>query len=263
VSAYVIRKVLGSDIPIQIFYAGEDEAFSGPIKTAVEALGGVQLLDLLEALRRQYPRGDFPHPPSSRVVRSYAAKLYALLASSFRENIVLDAGAVAFVPPERFFSLPSYRQNHMAIFSDYVGLDRGRWREVLERVCVGYDQFYAAFGGRELDSSCVVMDKVANFDALAVALALNGELQAQTYTTLIGDKDTWGLAMLHVGKSFSVANLEPGYLLIDRYQVRPLAMPTSGPGPYCHVIGAVDADARRMARCCMQKLCINGGAGPC
>lgn len=59
-----------------------------------------------------------------------------------------------------------------------------------------------------------------NLDALLVAVALNGELQEHVYSELIGDKDTFGLAMLHVGKTFSVADLEPGYLLLEREQVR-------------------------------------------
>lgn len=57
-------------------------------------------------------------------------------------------------------------------------------------------------------------------DALLVALSLNGELQKETYSHLIGDKDTFGLAMLHVGKTFSVQNQEPGYLLLERERVR-------------------------------------------
>jgi hypothetical protein len=56
-------------------------------------------------------------------------------------------------------------------------------------------------------------------DALLVALSLNGELQKETYSHLIGDKDTFGLAMLHVGKTFSVQNQEPGYLLLERERV--------------------------------------------
>lgn len=59
-----------------------------------------------------------------------------------------------------------------------------------------------------------------NVDALLVALSLNGELQKETYSHLIGDKDTFGLAMLHVGKTFSVQNQEPGYLLLERERVR-------------------------------------------
>ena len=116
---------------------------------------------------------------------------------------------------------PVCTQNGIMLFPDYVKLNKARLQaEVLPEVCVGYGRMSRAFGGRELDSSCVVLDKVANWDALAVAVAMNGDLQQETYHSLLGDKDTWGLAMLHVGKTVSMGELEPGYLLIEHAKVR-------------------------------------------
>jgi hypothetical protein len=217
-TAYVIREVLRSDMPIEVFYSGPEEAFSGRIKEALEALPGVRLRDLTAAMAEQRAAwAAFPAQPPLRVLRGYAAKVFAVLASPFREAVLLDAGAVLFVDPHTLLGLPSYRQHGLAIFNDYVPLARWRWKPVLREVCVDYGRLAAAFGGMELDSSCVVVDKEANFDALAVAAALNSELQEQTYCLLVGDKDTWGLAMLHVGKGLSTEGLEPGYLLVDRH----------------------------------------------
>lgn len=262
-TAFVLRRVLKSDVPITIYYSGESEAFTGPVRRALDGLQPpVNLTDLSALLGQQ---GLMPSRGGA-VLRSYAAKVYALLASPYRETILLDAGAVPFVGPERLLQLPSYAQHGLAIFSDYVDIDRGQWANVLRQLCLDYGTVHAAFGGRELDSSCVVIDKVRhhghrllpaclsppecrlgvlaassccqtthhhvlvpcgigdgqgrNLDALLVAVALNGELQDHVYSELIGDKDTFGLAMLHVGKTFSVADLEPGYLLLEREQVR-------------------------------------------
>lgn len=219
VTAFVIRRVLKEEaLPIEVFYAGPEEAFHGPVKAALEALGNVQLRDLAAALADLHARGlrSVEPLPSPEALRSYAAKVYAVQASSFREALLLDAGALPFVPTERFFALPSYRRHGLALFSDYVSISKPQWAPVLQGLCLAHRLVSRAFGGRELDSSCVVVDKLANADALAVALALNGPLQAATYAALVGDKDTWGLAMLHVGKHLSVDGLEPGYLLLAR-----------------------------------------------
>lgn len=220
VTAFAIRRVLKEEaIPIEIFYAGPAEAFSGPVKAALEALGNVRLRDLEAALAGLHAQGlrSVDPLPGPEVLRSYAAKVYAVQACSFREALLLDAGALPFVATERFFALPAYRRHGLALFSDYVAIGKAQWAPVLRGLCLGHRAVARALRGRELDSSCVVLDKVVNADTLAVALALNGpRLQAQTYAALVGDKDTWALAMLHVGKHVSVEGLEPGYLLLAR-----------------------------------------------
>lgn len=157
VTAFVLRRVLKSDVPITIYYSGESEAFTGPVRQALDGLQPpVNLTDLSALLGQQ---GLMPSRGGA-VLRSYAAKVYALLASPHRETILLDAGAVPFVGPEHLLQLPSYAQHGLAIFSDYVDIDRGQWANVLRQLCLDYGTVHAAFGGRELDSSCVVIDKV-------------------------------------------------------------------------------------------------------
>ena len=52
-------------------------------------------------------------------LRSFAAKPFALLASSFERAILLDANAF-FVPPERLLHLHAYRSVGVQLFTDYV-----------------------------------------------------------------------------------------------------------------------------------------------
>ncbi len=218
VTAYVIRHVLKEDLPIEIFYAGPEEAFHGPVRTALESLPNVRLVDLegaLEDLHAKGLRSLEPLPPPG-VLKSYAAKVYAVQACSFHEALLFDAGAMPFVPTARFFTLPSYQKHGVALFGDYVAIERARWGPVLRDMCLDVGHVSKVLGGRELDSSCVVLDKQRNADALAVTVALNGPLQAATYAALLGDKDTWALGMFHVGKAISVHELEAGYLLVSR-----------------------------------------------
>ena len=219
VTAYVIRHVLKEDIPIEIFYAGEEEAFHGPILTALQSLPAVHLRDLEATLSDYHHEGllrSIEPLPALKTLKGYAAKLYAMQASSFQEAILFDAGAVPFVTTSRFFALPSYQHHGMALFSDYVSIEKARWGPILKEMCLDLHHISKTLGGRELDSSCVVLDKRRNADALAVAVALNGPLQSMTYEHLWGDKDTWALGMFYVGKAVSVQELEPGYLLVER-----------------------------------------------
>lgn len=217
VTAFVLRHVLHEDLPIEIFYSGPEEAFHGPVLLALQTLPNVQLIDLEFALTSLHSRGLMslePLPPP-RVLKGYAAKVYAMQACSFHEALLFDAGAIPFAPTSRFFTLPSYQRQGLALFSDYVSVDHV-WKPFLRDMCLELKHVSRSLGGRELDSSCVVMDKHRNADALAVAVALNGPLQPTTYASLLGDKDTWALAMFFVGKTVSVQELEPGYLLVAR-----------------------------------------------
>lgn len=73
------------------------------------------------------------------------------------------------------------------------------------------------YAGTEGDSSCVLVDKRRNWDALLVAAILNGPLQHTTYSKLNGDKDTWVMAMLyaHSGRPLPPLYTVPGFLFVD------------------------------------------------
>ncbi|GAB5029514.1 alpha-mannosyltransferase [Nannochloropsis oceanica] len=222
VTAFVLRHVLHETLPIEIFYSGPEEAFHGPVLEALKTLSNVHLIDLEQALTDLHSRGLMslePLPPL-RVLKGYAAKVYAMQACSFQEALLFDAGVIPFASSSLFFSLPSYKRQGLAVFSDYVSIDQGLWKPFLRDMCLDLNHVFRSLGGRELDSSCVVMDKLKNADALSVAVALNGPLQRTTYVSLLGDKDTWALGMFFVGKTVSVHEVEPGYLLVAREEGR-------------------------------------------
>lgn len=131
VTCYVVRRVLGSKMPIEVFYVGEKEALPEHTVNKLKELGDVEVIDLVTALDERYGSyyrergpamaGKLAYlSPSEEQLRSYAAKPYAVLASSFRENLLFDAGAVPFQMPDTFFDLESYRASGFTIFRDYV-----------------------------------------------------------------------------------------------------------------------------------------------
>jgi hypothetical protein len=56
ITAYLIRKVLRSTLPIEIYYVGEREIFDPTLKRHLRDLGDVQVLDLMAVLRKKFAR---------------------------------------------------------------------------------------------------------------------------------------------------------------------------------------------------------------
>lgn len=262
ITAYLIRKVFNSNLPIEIYHVGEREVFDPELKAHLLALGNVQVLDLVatlwdkfgtavgqagakaaraaaaakaarEASRVDGEEGEEAPPrveeqtvdadghlyylmPSIEQLASYAAKPYAVLASSFQENVLFDAGAVPFVDPESFFSLADYTGLGFMEFRDYVPSSPHKWDWIPEEFCVHTDAVVDYYQGTEGDSSCVLFDKARNWDALLVTAILNGPLQHITYHKLNGDKDTWVMALSYTrGGALPPLHTVPGFLFVD------------------------------------------------
>lgn len=98
--------------------------------------------------------------PTPKMLKSYAAKIYAVYASPFREVMLLDAGATPFVKPEEFFRLETYTKDRFMEFGDYVDIEKRRWEFLDRHLCVNVEALANYFGGTESDSSCVLLDKV-------------------------------------------------------------------------------------------------------
>lgn len=97
------------------------------------------------------------------MLKSYAAKIYAVYSSPFREVMLLDAGATPFVKPEDFFGLETYKEDGFMEFGDYVDIEKRRWEFLDTHLCVNVKSLADYFGGTESDSSCILLDKVNSF----------------------------------------------------------------------------------------------------
>lgn len=251
ITAYLIRKILHSDLPIEVYYVSNREAFEPSLQAHLEALGNVRVLDLVGALHdkfgdavaeaaataamaakaaagRDAEEGEDEHTdtvdadsqlhyllPSIEQLASYAAKPYAVLASSFQENVLFDAGAIPFLDPVEFLDLEDYQGLGFTEFRDYVPSDPHKWNWIPEEFCVDTDAVVEYYEGTEGDSSCVLLDKSRNWDALLVTAILNGPLQHLTYKKLNGDKDTWVMAMQYTRGALPPLHTVPGLLMVD------------------------------------------------
>lgn len=111
-----IRHVLGSTLPIQIAYAGDDDL---PLeyREKVMSLGNdIETLDLLPLI--DDTTMDLAHG-------TYAIKPVAMLLSSFEQVMVVDADAVFLQPPEVLFESKGYQDTGTYFFHDRLMYPNG------------------------------------------------------------------------------------------------------------------------------------------
>ncbi|RKO84030.1 alpha-mannosyltransferase, partial [Blyttiomyces helicus] len=164
-------RMVGSTLPIEVHYLGRADLSPAHI-AALTALPNVTVQDLSLAFALSPER-----------FHSWAIKPFAMLASSFREMIFVDADALFFQPPETLFDSEAYKRTGTAFFMDRTML-RGtqRIREFALNA-IGVPSEYAWCHGRvfrnltlhEGESGVVVYDKVVNFHALLLAAKMNLE----------------------------------------------------------------------------------------
>jgi ADP-heptose:LPS heptosyltransferase len=164
---------LDCKLPIQLWHLGPGE-MDWKMERLVASLD-VECVDAF-AIRKQHP---------CRILGGYQLKAYALLHSSFREVILLDADNVPLIDPELLFDTSEYRNTGALFWPDYGRLDRSR---SIWRVCgVAYRE------EPEFESGQIVVDKQRCWKALRLSLWYN-EHSDLFYRHIHGDKDTFHMA---------------------------------------------------------------------
>jgi hypothetical protein len=100
------------------------------------------------------------------------------------------------------------------LFRDYRELDKRDWGFVVDEFCADIDEIHERLGGTQVDSSCLIINKVVGWDALLATVAMNGPLQPYTYNRLNGDKDTWVMAASITYLNFTTGRTTPGYFMV-------------------------------------------------
>lgn len=155
-----IRNILGSTLPIQVAYAGNDD-LPREYREKLTSLGkDIETLDLLSSINDMTL--DLAHG-------TFATKPIAMLASQFEQVMLVDADAVFLQPPEALFESRGYKDTGTYFFHDRLLYQNGFperldwWRSHLKYnppspsllKLKSYTQNYSA----EQDSGVVVFDK--------------------------------------------------------------------------------------------------------
>lgn len=176
-------RALGCRLPIQLWYLGRAE-LDRPMRQLMAPLG-VECVDAL-ARRRQ---------PPVRRLGGWPLKPYAILSSTFREVLLLDADNVPVRNPEYLFESAAYRKTGAIFWPDYGQLEKTGviWRSCgLERPATP-----------EFESGQILVDKARCWAALRLSLWFN-EHSDFYYRHLHGDKETFHLAFCKLKQPFTL-----------------------------------------------------------
>jgi hypothetical protein len=199
VNAWVAVRMLrhhGSRLPIQIWHLGPEE-MPEPLARLFRG-EGVDCVDAHRLLDR--------HP--ARQLGGWALKPYAMLASSFRHVLLLDADNVAVSDPGYLFDDARYQATGAIFWPDrpegvgvpgkLLGANHPIWR----LSGLGYR------GDPSFESGQICLDKQRCWRELRLAMWMN-EHADFWYRFLYGDKDTFQIAWRKLGTSWAMPALRP------------------------------------------------------
>lgn len=182
-----IREVLKSNLPIEVFYIRDDD---------------------LSEMRRLYLETEFTNVKTRKIIDyvndwytrfgGWALKPYAVLASSFREVILMDADAYFFKKPDTLFDDAGYRKTGALFFYDrtlFPGWETGRlWLSSFlptKSSLVEKSRWWKFKTAHEQESGVVVMDKRRVMLGLLATCKMNDRRERDhvTYKHIHGDKE--------------------------------------------------------------------------
>jgi hypothetical protein len=163
-------------LPIQLWHLGKKE-FSPKMKSLASRLD-VECINA-SALRKKFP---------ARILRGWELKPYAMLYSTFRELLFLDADNVPVIDPEFLFDHPEYQKNGAIFWPDHNPANTTPKTSMIWRSCGMRPP-----SEKEFESGQILVDKKRCWQALRLALWFN-ENSDFYYQYLHGDKETFHLA---------------------------------------------------------------------
>jgi hypothetical protein len=159
---------LGCDLPIEVLYLGDGD-LSEDFRSDLESLPGVITRDLSQMVN-----------DSGWTLAGWAGKPFAILLSSFREVIFIDADSLFFQNPELLFEDPAYVKTGALFFKDRLMMPEAKKRW-LQRIIpkpisknVVQSRLWTGESGHMQESGVVVVDKWKHFVALLLVTRMNG-----------------------------------------------------------------------------------------
>jgi len=174
---------LGCGLPVQLWHLGNHE-LDARMESLLVPLG-VQCIDA-GRLRKKFP---------ARRLGGWELKPYAILHSSFRDVLLLDADNVPVSNPEFLFDTPQFHTTGAIFWPDYKHSKNEKliaiWRSCGMRPP----------REQEFETGQILVDKQRCWHALRLALWFN-ENSDFYYQYLHGDKETFHLAFRKLQKSY-------------------------------------------------------------
>ncbi|OQO17093.1 hypothetical protein B0A51_14795 [Rachicladosporium sp. CCFEE 5018] len=187
---------LGCDLPIEVMYLGDND-ISADLRDELEKLPGVITRDLKKMVN-----------DVGWELAGWAAKPWAILMSSFREALFIDADALFLTSPTTLFDSPQYAKTGALFFLDRnisPESKRGWLRTVIPppySAQVKSSRLWTGESGHQQESGVVLVDKRKHFVPLLLCARLNGQDRDSdsdkgkqgVYDMVYGDKETFWLS---------------------------------------------------------------------
>ncbi|KAJ5388687.1 putative alpha-1-3-mannosyltransferase [Penicillium cosmopolitanum] len=186
---------LGCQLPIEVMYLGDDDLRPSS-RTALEQLPGVITRDLRKMVNDK-----------GWALRGWAGKPFAVLFSSFREVIFIDADSLFLQNPEILFDDFAYRETGALFFKDRLMFPESK-REWMQKVLpepvsskAQQTRLWDGQSGHMQESGVLVLDTYKHFLSLLLVTRMNGPDRdgdekkgiRGVYDMLFGDKETFWL----------------------------------------------------------------------
>ena len=159
---------IGCNLPVEVMYLGDSD-LSEDFRSDLEALEGVVTRDIAQMVNDEGWR-----------LAGWAAKPFAMLFSSFREVIFIDADSLFFKNPEILFEDPGYKKTGALFFKDRMIMPENKKR-LLQQILpkpiskqVKQSRFWLGESGHMQESGVVVIDKWKHFMAMLMVTRMNG-----------------------------------------------------------------------------------------
>ena len=191
-----LRKVLGSRLPIEIVYAGEDD-LPKKDRDRMSSLDGATDIEFVDIFT------IFDDTTLKLKDGGWAIKAFAMLGSRFEQAILLDADAVFIQKPEELFSQRAYKEKGALLFHDrllWQHAFRSRHDWWIDQIKVPSAEMnnslvWTEDYAEECDSGVVVLNK-GRVDTLVgllhVAWQNTHDVREEvTYRLGHGDKESW------------------------------------------------------------------------
>ncbi|KAI9311492.1 mannosyltransferase putative-domain-containing protein [Dichotomocladium elegans] len=198
----VIREVLESDLPVEIFYLRDGDLSSAEIAYLETEFDKVNVVQVTTRINNWYTKlGD------------WALRPYAILTSSFAEVIMIDPDAYFFKKPEVLFDDAGYRKTGTLFFYDrtlFGGWEAGRfWLESFLTTWSSFvprSRWWNLQSAHEQEASVVAIDKKRALLGLLSTCKMNDQRERDhaTYRHSHGDKESYwiGFEMVQTPYAF-------------------------------------------------------------
>ncbi|CAN8100717.1 unnamed protein product [Discula destructiva] len=215
-------RLLGCNLPIEVMYVGDSD-LNRDSRQDLEDLEHVITRDISAMIQT-----------TGWNVASWAAKPFAILLSSFRETIFIDADSFFFVNPEVMFDYPEYVKTGALFFRDRLIMPESKksWlQSILPQPVsrnVKQSRLWKGESGHQQESGVLVVDTYRHFMAMLFVLRMNGpdrdgdagQGKVGVYDMVYGDKETFWLGfelvgdtdyVFHQGDAGIIGELEPDF----------------------------------------------------